>query len=66
MISYFHFAEGITQALAHSMDTVAHDLKVVRPSVVTSVPRLYEKIYNKVMEAEGAQEEDGAVVPESG
>ena len=53
MISYFHFAEGITQALAHSMDTVAHDLKVVRPSVVTSVPRLYEKIYNKVMEAEG-------------
>ena len=53
MVSYLHFAEGTTQDFAHSMDTVAHDLTVVRPSVVTSVPRLYEKVYNKVMGAEG-------------
>ncbi len=53
MISYLHFDGGTTQAFAHSMDTVAHDLRVVRPTVVTSVPRLYEKVYNKVMEAEG-------------
>ena len=53
MISYLHFAGGTAQAFAHSMDTVAHDLTVVRPTIVTSVPRLYEKVYNKVMEAEG-------------
>ncbi|MEE2668701.1 MAG: long-chain fatty acid--CoA ligase [Gemmatimonadota bacterium] len=53
MVSYLHFAEGTTQDFAHSMDTVAHDLTVVRPSVVTSVPRLYEKVYNRVMGAEG-------------
>ena len=53
MVSYLHFAEGTTQDFAHSMDTVAHDLTVVRPSVVTSVPRLYEKVYNRVMGSEG-------------
>ena len=53
MSSYIHFSDGVTQVFAHSMDTVAEDLKIVRPNIVVSVPRLYEKVYNEVMEAQG-------------
>ncbi len=41
MSSYVHFSDGVTQVFTHSMDTVAEDLKIVRPNVAVSVPRLY-------------------------
>ncbi len=53
MVSYLYFSRGDTAAYAHSIHKVADDIKVVRPSIVVSVPRLYEKVYNAVMEAEG-------------
>lgn len=53
MVDYLFFSSGVTIAYAHSMTTVADDFKLVRPTVAVSVPRLYEKIYNGVMEAEG-------------
>jgi len=53
MVDYLFFSSGVTIAYAHSMSTVADDFKLVRPTVAVSVPRLYEKIYNGVMEAEG-------------
>jgi long-chain acyl-CoA synthetase len=53
MVSILHFSAGVTQAFAHSMHTVAEDLKIVRPNIAASVPRLYEKVYNTVMEAQG-------------
>ena len=53
MVSLLHFSGGVTQAFAHSMHTVAEDLKIVRPNIAVSVPRLYEKVYNTVMEAQG-------------
>ncbi len=51
--SYLHFSHGVTQVFAHSMSTVAADLKIVRPHIAISVPRLYEKIYNVIMEMQG-------------
>ncbi|GMR14312.1 MAG: AMP-dependent synthetase/ligase [Gemmatimonadota bacterium] len=53
MVDYLFFSSGVTITYAHSMRTVADDFKVVRPTVAVSVPRLYEKIYNGIMEAEG-------------
>jgi long-chain acyl-CoA synthetase len=42
-------------AYPRSLETVADDLRTVRPTVQVSVPRVYEKVYNKVMEAEGVK-----------
>ena len=53
MVSLLYFSDGVTQVLAHSMETVAEDLTIVRPNIAVSVPRLYEKVYNAVMEAQG-------------
>ncbi|MCH7935424.1 MAG: AMP-binding protein, partial [Gemmatimonadetes bacterium] len=53
MVSLLHFSDGVTQAFAHSMETVAEDLRIVRPNVAVSVPRLYEKMFNAVMETQG-------------
>ena len=53
MVSYVHFSDGVTQAFAHSMETVSEDLRIVRPNIAVSVPRLYEKVFNAVMGVQG-------------
>lgn len=55
MVDYLHFYRGVCIAYGRSLDLVAEDLKVVRPTVVVSVPRLYEKVYAKVTSATGAK-----------
>lgn len=48
---YLMFATGTSIAYAESIDTVAADLQLVRPTFMVSVPRLYEKMYARVLEA---------------
>ncbi len=53
MVDYLLFKTGCTIAYARGMQTVADDIRVVRPTILISVPRLYEKIYNRVTDASG-------------
>lgn len=46
---YGAFYCGATVALAESIDTVANNILEVQPTVMTSVPRLFERIYNRVL-----------------
>jgi long-chain acyl-CoA synthetase len=45
---YLMFAVGAQVAYAESPDTLREDFGVVRPTVATSVPRVYEKIYDAI------------------
>ncbi|MDB4878868.1 MAG: AMP-dependent synthetase and ligase [Gemmatimonadetes bacterium] len=47
---YLMFHVGASIAYAESIDTVPLDMQTVRPSLVLSVPRLYEKMYARVLE----------------
>jgi long-chain acyl-CoA synthetase len=47
---YLMFATGTSIAYAESMDTVPINMQEVRPTIVISVPRLYEKMYARVLE----------------
>lgn len=44
------FAVGGTVAYAESPDTVTEDLSIVEPSSITSVPRVYERVYDTMRE----------------
>lgn len=54
MVDYLCFSRGCT--ITHgAIDQVAGDIKTLRPTLVCSVPRLYEKVYQKVLDADGAK-----------
>jgi long-chain acyl-CoA synthetase len=47
---YLMFATGTSIAYAESIDTVAANMVEVRPTLVLSVPRLYEKMFARILE----------------
>jgi len=47
---YLMWATGTSIAYAESFDTVPINLQEVRPTLVLSVPRLYEKMYARILE----------------
>jgi len=47
---FFMIFHGISIAYAESIDTVAENMGEVKPTIVVSVPRLYEKMYAKVLD----------------
>lgn len=51
---------GATLNFARSMDTIVDDLKLARPHWFPSVPRIYEKVYSKVLS--GAEAKGGAAL----
>jgi long-chain acyl-CoA synthetase len=50
MTTFSFLFKGATLAFAESIDTVAQNLLEVRPSIMVSVPRLFEKLYAKIMD----------------
>jgi long-chain acyl-CoA synthetase len=55
MVDYLLFSKGCVIAYARSIESVPEDLRSIRPTIVVSVPRLYEKVYAKVTSATGAK-----------
>jgi long-chain acyl-CoA synthetase len=58
MVSYVYLFCGVTIIFAESFETVARDMARVRPTVLTGVPRVYEKLQTRIVEA--AQTAGGA------
>lgn len=54
MVSFIYLFKGTTIYFAESMDTIGDNLKEVQPHLFTTVPRLLEKVYEKIM-SKGAE-----------
>jgi long-chain acyl-CoA synthetase len=50
MVSFVYLFAGVTIVFAESFDTIARDLLKVRPTVLTGVPRVYEKLHARIVE----------------
>ncbi len=50
MFDYLMFAVGVSIAYVESVDTIVDNMGEIRPTIVVSVPRIYEKIYARVLE----------------
>ncbi len=53
MVDYLFFSRGSTVTYGRSMRTIAEDLRIARPTKIVAAPRMYEKIYQRVMEQAG-------------
>lgn len=49
MITYLYFYAGVSIYYAESMEAIGDNLKEVKPHIFTTVPRLLEKVYEKIM-----------------
>lgn len=47
---YLPLSIGVTIGYAENIQTIPNDLKAIRPTILTSVPRLFEKVYTQVLE----------------
>lgn len=50
MVVYLYMYSGVGVYYAESMETIVADIQYVKPSVFSTVPRLLEKVYEKIME----------------
>ncbi|MES2848825.1 MAG: long-chain fatty acid--CoA ligase [Bacteroidota bacterium] len=54
MVSYIYIRSGISVYYAESLETIGENLKEVKPHLFCTVPRLLEKVYEKIM-SKGAE-----------
>ena len=54
MQTFLYIAVGVSIYYAESMDTIADNLKEVKPQIFTTVPRLLEKVYERIV-AKGSE-----------
>lgn len=50
MMSYLYLYNGTTIYFAESLETIAENLREIKPQIFTTVPRLLEKVYEKIMQ----------------
>ncbi|HYM93102.1 MAG TPA: long-chain fatty acid--CoA ligase, partial [Chitinophagaceae bacterium] len=55
MVTYLYLFKGLSVYYAESLDTIGENLKEVRPHMFTTVPRLLEKVYERIMQ-KGAEQ----------
>ncbi len=55
MADYFYFAHGITIAYAENVTKVGDTLQEIKPEVFAAVPRLFEKMRERIMNQVGSQ-----------
>ncbi|WP_312791450.1 long-chain fatty acid--CoA ligase [Sphingobacterium sp.] len=48
VFQYVYMYKGLTIFFAQSMDTIGEDFKSVRPHIFSAVPRVLEKVYEKI------------------
>lgn len=54
MITYYYLFRGSSIYYAESLETIGDNLKEVKPDMFTTVPRLLEKVYDRIM-SKGAE-----------
>jgi long-chain acyl-CoA synthetase len=50
MVAYIYLLCGVTIVFAESFETVGRDIATVKPTVMTGVPRVYEKLHARIVE----------------
>lgn len=50
MVTYLYLFRGTSIYYAESLETIGDNLKEVQPNMFTTVPRLLEKVYDKIMQ----------------
>jgi len=56
MVTYLYMINGVSIYYAENMDVIADNLREVKPEIFTTVPRLLEKVYDKIV-AKGHEQE---------
>lgn len=49
MVTYLYMIHGVSIYYAESMETIADNLREVKPEIFTTVPRLLEKVYDRII-----------------
>jgi len=48
--AYVYLTHGVSLVFAESIDSMARDLLLVRPTIMSGVPRVYEKLLDRILE----------------
>ncbi len=51
VVNLLNLWRGVTITFAESLETIAPNMQLVRPTVMTGVPRVYEKLHARIFEA---------------
>lgn len=49
LVAYLYLSTGVSMIFAESLETVARDIGIVRPTLMSGVPRVYEKLHARIV-----------------